>query len=636
MTDGLITINKEKWITVSVQTDFPLEYIRTVFSDENNNIWIGSEGKGLLQLYTRRISNITTKEGLPEGSINVIFQSSAGDFWIGTRSKGLCRMKSGKIINIYNIRQGLNTNQVTALWEDSRKQLWIGTADSGLFSLYQNKISSRIAAERLDYQKISAIAHSDANHIWIATSEGLYHYDIITGDLMLSEDTDSLTIFTILPTNGETVYLGTPSGAYLLRGSKLVQLKNTKNYSIISIFKDDTGNVWMGTDGGGLLKTTEDTLKIYTTVQGLPDNYIFSICEDQNGNLWFSSSQGVFSISYSEFDRVPDPEFPYLMVNWLNESNGMSSSRCRYEGHPSVWRTKNGILYYPTSGGITIINPETVLKDSFTFPILLESIEVDGKIPENGGKYRFTGPVNSIDIQFSMPEYKDPEKVRYYYNLNGFDTTWHLSSWPDPRRVSYQNLPAGSYQFRIKSSKSSQFPVNEQILFDMEIQAAFYQSVYFYFGLMLMSGLILSVIIYYQKGVEKRKIREKYKTSTLDPERAQKILVQLNELMQDGKIYLDANLTLSALSKKLRIHPNHLSRIINENYGLNFNDYINKFRIEGIKKILSDSNIKKINMLEIMYDNGFYSKSVFNTAFKKFTGMTPSEFRRRQLSSAKK
>jgi AraC-like DNA-binding protein len=143
--------------------------------------------------------------------------------------------------------------------------------------------------------------------------------------------------------------------------------------------------------------------------------------------------------------------------------------------------------------------------------------------------------------------------------------------------------------------------------------------------------MALTFIFVYRKYRVLQKIKDKYKTSALDPERAEKIILQLNELMVEHKIYLDANLTLTTLAKQLRIHPNHLSRIINEKYKLNFNDFINRHRIEEIKKILSDSSTTKINILEIMYDNGFYSKSVFNTAFKKFTGLTPSEYRRQHL-----
>jgi AraC-like DNA-binding protein len=92
---------------------------------------------------------------------------------------------------------------------------------------------------------------------------------------------------------------------------------------------------------------------------------------------------------------------------------------------------------------------------------------------------------------------------------------------------------------------------------------------------------------------------------------------------------LNADLTLKKLSERLMIHYNHLSQIVNEKLQHSFNDFINKYRIEEACKKLLDPVEGKKTVLEIAYDTGFYSKSVFNTAFKKFTGMTPSQFKKK-------
>jgi AraC-like DNA-binding protein len=266
----------------------------------------------------------------------------------------------------------------------------------------------------------------------------------------------------------------------------------------------------------------------------------------------------------------------------------------------------------------------------------LELLEIEGKKPYHGNQINDTAPIGNLHIQFSNPEFKNPKKVRYYYHLVGTDSVWNISGWPDGRQADYENLGAGQYLFHIKSTNNFNLPSKEQVLFSLNVRQPFYRSITFSILLIIFSGIVFTVIFTYRKYRNLQKIKDKYKTSTLLPERAEKVITQLNELMVEHKIYLDANLTLTILAKKLRIHPNHLSRIINEKYRLNFNDFINQYRIEEIKKILSDSSIHKINILEIMYDNGFYSKSVFNTAFKKFTGLTPSEFRRQYVPVKRK
>jgi len=126
----------------------------------------------------------------------------------------------------------------------------------------------------------------------------------------------------------------------------------------------------------------------------------------------------------------------------------------------------------------------------------------------------------------------------------------------------------------------------------------------------------------------KRREKKKYSTTVIDRERRDEALAELELLMNEEKLFLDPDLNLRMLSGQLRIHSNYLSRIINEEFGVNFNDYINRHRIEEACRMLRRPENSKKNITEIMYQCGFYSKSTFNTAFKKITGTTPSRYRR--------
>lgn len=129
---------------------------------------------------------------------------------------------------------------------------------------------------------------------------------------------------------------------------------------------------------------------------------------------------------------------------------------------------------------------------------------------------------------------------------------------------------------------------------------------------------------------EFKDVTEKYKLSTLTQDQAKKYIEKLKNHMEKDKPYLHPNLTLFGLSKKIQIQPRHLSQIINENLNQNFYDFINRHRVEEAKKYLADTSSHKKNILEILLDSGFNSKSVFNRVFKKYTGKTPSEFRKTQ------
>ena len=100
----------------------------------------------------------------------------------------------------------------------------------------------------------------------------------------------------------------------------------------------------------------------------------------------------------------------------------------------------------------------------------------------------------------------------------------------------------------------------------------------------------------------------------------------LEKYMSEEKPYLYSNLTVEQLARKMEVQPRELSRAINQGLGKNFFEFISRYRIEEAKRQLDDATNTN-NILQIMYESGFNSKSVFNTAFKKATGKTPSQYR---------
>lgn len=122
----------------------------------------------------------------------------------------------------------------------------------------------------------------------------------------------------------------------------------------------------------------------------------------------------------------------------------------------------------------------------------------------------------------------------------------------------------------------------------------------------------------------------KYRKSALTDEQAEKIAAQLAQLMENKKPYLEMGLTLPMLSNMLNVSPHHLSQVINENLSKTFFDFVNFYRVEEAKRTLNGPESDRFSILGIAMDAGFNSKSAFYTAFKKHSGMTPSQFK--QLS----
>lgn len=112
-----------------------------------------------------------------------------------------------------------------------------------------------------------------------------------------------------------------------------------------------------------------------------------------------------------------------------------------------------------------------------------------------------------------------------------------------------------------------------------------------------------------------------------------KIKDNLLTLMESEVLYLDGELNLLKLSEKLSISSHQLSYVINEGFGENFFNFVNKYRVEKAKELLIDPAYEHLNIIAIGYDAGFNSKTAFNTTFKKMTGLTPTEYKKKHFKS---
>lgn len=127
-------------------------------------------------------------------------------------------------------------------------------------------------------------------------------------------------------------------------------------------------------------------------------------------------------------------------------------------------------------------------------------------------------------------------------------------------------------------------------------------------------------------SLKAKKIKEKYSKSGLSKEKEEDYHSQLSKLITEDKIYTNPELSLKELADELEIHPNYLSQIINNREGKTFYDYINTYRVEEFKRLISIPENQQFTLMSIAYDCGFNSKSTFNRYFKKITKVTPSQY----------
>lgn len=132
------------------------------------------------------------------------------------------------------------------------------------------------------------------------------------------------------------------------------------------------------------------------------------------------------------------------------------------------------------------------------------------------------------------------------------------------------------------------------------------------------------------KSIEKNEIPvAAYAKSGLDSTKIEPMAQELASYMKNGKPYLNEDLSLPILAEHCAFSQTQLSQIINQHFKLSFYDFVNSYRIEQAKEMIGSSKFGHLSILGIAFECGFKSKSSFNRYFKKYTGVSPSEFKKK-------
>lgn len=630
--EGLYQIKDGKPIHFSTASGMSDNFIQTITQDREENLWVGTFTGGLIRLKPRVITTLDTDEGLPENTITCVMQDPEGILWIGTRHRGLCRFKNRKLETIYSTENGLASNRINTLFQTKSGETWVGTEKGGLSRISNDRIKTYTTSQGMRSNTVKAICQDHSGILWIGTPNGLNGF--INETFITREELDGYAISTIFEDSRNRLWVGSRRGLSLIKPETITHVAANRegaHYDVLGIFESGAqpGVIWIGTNGVGLLRLENGKITHYTEENGLYSNFVFSLTQtgkEGQAFLWMSCYKGIFRVSLDDLNRFARGETGTITSTFFNESDGMTSSECVARVQPAIWKTVDETIYVPTIKGLAVLRPEAIAKGKQKIPVIIEDVIIDNQSYLNQKNPRITSGKRMFEFYFAALNYTSPRNTQFRYKLEGFENRWTTLMGNEKPTALYFNLSPGNYRFRVIACNYQGQWNREGAHFDFRIQSDLKESLLVYIPRILIILVFLAGFLVWR--VRKKKPRKKkYQTSALTSEQADDIQNKLLAIMEGEEIYLDPDLTLKKLSEKIMVHPNHLSRIVNENFGQSFNDFINKYRIERAKQKFTDPEESEKTILEIAYDVGFYSKSVFNTAFKKFTGMTPSGYR---------
>ncbi len=638
--------------------------LTSLFQDREGNLWAGSSGDGAYMLRKRQLLMVTTAHGLPADHVTALlnqpgpppaqppdpfkvvehkplFTRKLPPMWIGTRG-GLCFIKDGKpTLFTAQTHKGLPGNHILSLSRGPGGPLWVATGQ-GLCTLKGKTFTPRKLPPGLAAETIRVLFHDRAGNTWIGTlGSGLFRRDKQTGTYRRFTSETGLAddfILCIAQDRQGVIWAGTYRGLNRLNKDTFQTFNPDPAMSadaVYDIYPAGEHTLWLGTNGGGLKRfdLKDHSFFSFTTETGLFTNTVYKIVEDRKKYLWMSSNKGIFSVSLAELDQLVRGVRSFIICNYFNESDGMETAVCGSGYQPAGALSSGGVVWFPTARGAVAIDPSALSVNEVEPSVFIRQFSAAGKERDFRRMIKLPGGTREITIAYTALSFTAPLKVKFRYRLQGYNNNWIETYSRAP--LVYRELPAGDYQFQVTACNNDGVWSSGKATVDFSVRPPFLKSFLFY--LFIIALLTVGGFYLYRlpekKRQQKEEEQEKYQTSSLTPPRIRQYASKLQRMMEKEKLYLEPELNAAQLAKKLKISRKHLSQVINQQFQLNVKNFINRYRIEAAKKKLLDPKEQDFVLLKIAMDVGFNSKSVFNEAFKKFTGMSPSQYRKKHGTS---
>ncbi|OFY85469.1 MAG: hypothetical protein A3K10_05125, partial [Bacteroidetes bacterium RIFCSPLOWO2_12_FULL_31_6] len=510
--DGNIYIGTDKGIikllasSVDESKEFVFEHtpinetdlaITDILIAKSKDVWVTTFNNGAFVLHKdKKIAHITKKNGLVTNSLTKIFQDKSGNIWMGTNGAGLIKYGNRAFTYFSNI-QGLNNPSIFSITADNENKIWVSTNDEGIFKYDGITSTQYTTLNGLGSNTVRASLFDQQGNLWFATSNGLTRYKngkfktFTTNDGLPSNNTRSL----LLDTSGN-IWVGTYGyglSKYNYTSFTNFTVKNgLSNDFIHSLFQDSKGNIWIGT-GNGVTKYANNTFTSYAKSNGFCNLYIGCIAEDKFGKIWFGTDRCAVRYDGMDFKPVTIEDglssgVIYLLIGdengniWAGTNNGIDKisfdsygeinkiknykSKQGFKGvecnSRAIFEDKKNNLWIGTVKGLVKYDPTEDRTNVFEPTIHINNIKLFfenvnwlnyskelikwSNLPE---KMVLENDENHLTFEYSAVNLTFPEDVSYRFKLAPFDKQWYDAT--NKTTATYSNLPPGEYTFFVKA-----------------------------------------------------------------------------------------------------------------------------------------------------------------------------------------
>ena len=685
----------EHWNACSSVNPLSSNFVNSLLS-RDGQIWVGTETGGITKLTPRQLQmefyrhDPADASSISPNAVNAMYAAADGTLWVGTVEGGLNALAphTKTFTHYTTANSGLPHNSVSTLAADNHGNLWIGTWGAG-FAVMNLKQPGKITPFVVDskYQRLLLFAgvsvyDSVNDGMWLGTNDGLFFYDFKRQQIIEP-------FKGCLNVRGCIGSLITPQGKLLMgcvQGMVEVDLKSRPHGKgdfavkyhqyklddpksgvidkILSFCLAKDGKIWLGSNGYGLYcynynKDGKTFVKSFTTNNGLANNTVKGIVEDNQGMLWIATDNGL-----SIFNPKTETFSSY------SREDGLLSSQFYFNG---AIRDVKGKIYLGTDEGlmaVTGVNHAVHNSARLRFTELL----VDNQPVFAGSDYLdddisiakrlcIHESDKSFTLFFSALNYGSESQGVYLYRMKGYENDW-VQLKPGQHSVRYSTLPAGSYQFEVKYIPSFDSDKEQTISVKVVVTPYFWKS-WWFVSLMVIAFIAFLLYIYTSRleKMREREVEELYRpieAALKDSDEPGKLQSRIQMILENQKRYQDSQkksieadrkqvaekerpfmdavmevmeknydnseFGVQELAVEMRMNRSVLSKMLNAEAGQPTAQFIRNYRLDIAKKMITE-NVANRNITEIAYRVGFNDPKYFTRCFTKQYGVSPTSFR---------
>lgn len=483
---GLIQAKQDELSRYDQASGLSNDVVYSLFEDRQGLIWAGTRG-GLDRFTKPTFTTLTRAQGLPADAFGPMLPDPQGGTWLAPLAGGLYLERNGAFINH---SAEIGGDKIRALVPSAKGGFWLARAAGGIGLLRDGHLTTFGPNEGLRSAGVDALWEDRSGQLWA----GIWG----TGVLRLEQG----RFVNVSPSPGQPLphliraFAETKNGdLWLADGSAgVMRIRNGKflNFdenegrppgSATAIFVDGLDRVWMAGSGGLSIYHNGRFLPIPT--HGLTIHGISELHQDTYGGMWLAGEGGIFRLAMTEIEAVLAGRGNSVRWTRFGRADGLVTSTSLKYSHPAILTDDRGLLHFASNRGISVVDPAADFSRN-TPPPVIEQVRANGRDFPVAATVRLEPGTTRLQFVFTAIHLAAPDKLLFRYRLTGADPNWVEGG--SNRTADYANLRPGTYHFQLAASLGDGVWTTQPTSLAVAIPPFFYQTYWF-------AGLLAAVFL---------------------------------------------------------------------------------------------------------------------------------------------